>query len=244
MKKIIQSLFIFIGFMMAASCSSDENTEEVQRTTPQTFVKKMTVKVSNGGSEQDLTGIFEFKYNENRELVEIEKNVYNSAGLFETHIYSYTYNNGRIINYTSPNGFRTVNYDANDNILNIGNGSDMEYDSNHNMTKDYFGNLFSYVNNNQTQMNNGVLYSYDDKKNPFLNHNRYFKLLFDFEFEMYGSHVNFVSVNNILTEESSIEWQDFTHHMQYDENQFPIKITNVDANGTTTEELLFEYVDL
>lgn len=245
MKKSISILVAFISCLLFTNCSSENNSPSIQNQ-PQTFVKKMIVSEYNDQSEVTFVGTLEFFYNENKQVSYITKTDTSPTGaVLGTSTYSYQYIDDKIVSYNITNGnTNEVLYDVNQ-LINVGYGSNLVYYSNGDMRKDPYGTELIYQNNNETgTLDNPTIYSYDDKKNPFLNHNSYFKIIFDEQFEAYRSKIIFKSINNIVTQ-NNIPNNTISNLIIYNTDNFPseIKAQNV-VSSNTLGKFNFEYVSL
>ncbi|MFN7675397.1 hypothetical protein [Flavobacterium sp.] len=242
MKKSIATLVVLLSSLLFTNCNSENDSTSAQ-IQPEKFVKKMLVTGYNDYSEPIFVGTFEFFYDENKQVSHITKNVTSTTGnLIESNTYNYSYLNDKITSYSITNGnTNEVTYDGNQ-LLNIGYGNNLEYYTNGNLRKDRFGNELVYQDNNVTGfISNPTLYSYDDKKNPFFNHNPYFKIIFDDQFEAYYYRVIAISANNVLIQNYG---SNYSNIIQY-ENLFPTEIKRINVNSNyMVEKINFEYVSL
>jgi len=239
-----KTTLILVGLISCffTSCNSDDNAAKVEAESPQTLVKKMSIKVYSGGNEP-FTGTFDFTYNENKQVTSIEKKVIQFSGqITESQNYTYNYSENKVISYAVLDEVRNVSY-LNNNILNLGLGSDLVYDQNGNIIKDLWEKELVYQNNNQTgTVSEPNMYTYDNGNNPFLNNNIYFKTVFGEQLKLYNSAFILRTPNNIINEDHLI---DIVHEIHYGANHFPEKIVTLQAGSfNILEELSFEYVDL
>ncbi|RZJ65362.1 MAG: hypothetical protein EOO50_14000 [Flavobacterium sp.] len=228
-----------------AGCGSDDSATTIIEQ-PVALVQKMTVKNLFGQPEPQLTGTYVFAYDANKQVTSIAKTITSATGdVVEDVTHSYQYFNNKITSYGFVGQTQlSVLYNSQSQMQNIGFGSDLEYDADGFMVKDSYGIEYVYVNGNPTgTIENPNLYSYDVKRNPFSNHNPYFRIIFEEQFEAYYSTQIFRSLNNVTGE--MVEGLTIVHEYEYNTGNLPTKITIKHAGtGEIMEEITYEYVEL
>ncbi|ROH90588.1 hypothetical protein EGI15_18185 [Chryseobacterium cucumeris] len=86
-----------------------------------------------------------------------------------------------------------------------------------------------------------IVYSYDDKQNPYININKYLKIMMGRAYA--------VSQNNYLTEKISYKsngvWtqnQTRTSTIQYNSTGYPTEVISKEANGNLSAKYTYEYI--
>ncbi|MFS4471387.1 hypothetical protein [Chryseobacterium sp. T20] len=260
--------FLFLGLMSSVvffnSCSSNDDNEG-NNTSSKVLLSKVTI-VYYDNPAQLQTSIQTLEYNNHGELIKTSsalgtsKFEYSNGKPTKTTYYkpdgtvdyysAYTYNGDllttvKAIYTTNPDYNRTITYNYNTNGQVISSSlcqsptcsnpivDTFTYDGNNISTEISEGGGSSY--------NTKIVYSYDDKLNPYVNINKYIKIM------MGGAYA--VSQNNYLVEKISFKsngtWtqnQTRTSTIQYNSAGFPTQVISKEANGSLSAQYNYEYI--
>jgi len=263
MKKIL-----FLGLMSAVvffnSCSSNDDNGTNTPSEPKTLLSKITIVYYDNPAQPD-TSIETLQYNNQGELIKtlsssssstfeysngrpVKINYYNNNQ--ELEYYSvFNYNGDQLVNvkaiYSNPDYNRTITYNYNTNGQVISSTLCQSPDCSHPIvtTYTYNGNNISSETSESggSSFNSKIVFSYDDKLNPYTNTNKYLKIV------MGGAYV--VSKNNYLTEKISyksngvwIQNQTRTSTIQYNSAGYPTQVISKEANGSLSAQYNYEYI--
>lgn len=261
--------FLFLGLMSSAlffnSCSSnDDNDGTNTPSEPKTLLSKVTI-VYYDNPAQPQTSIQTLEYNNQGELIKTlsasgsSKFEYNNGKPTKTTYYKpdgtldyysvFNYNGDQLINvkaiYTNPNNNRTITFNYNTSGQVISSSLCQSPDCSNPIVDTYVynGNNISSETSETTgfSFSTRIVYSYDDKLNPYTNINKYLKLM------MGGAYV--ISKNNYLTEKISSKnngvWEQIqsrTSTIQYNSAGFPVQVVSKEANGSLSAQYNYEYI--
>ncbi|SMO76100.1 hypothetical protein SAMN06265171_106181 [Chryseobacterium rhizoplanae] len=262
--------FLFLGLMSSVlffnSCSSnDDNDGTNTPSEPKVLLSKVTI-VYYDNPAQPQTSIQTLEYNNQGELIKTLSSSgssefeYSNGKPTKTTYYrpdgtvdyysAYTYNGDLLTTvkaiYTSnPDYNRTITYNYNTNGQMISSSlcqspacsnpivDTFTYDGNNISSETSEGGGSSYSTK--------IVYSYDDKLNPYININKYLKIM------MGGAYA--ASKNNYLTEKISFKsngvWtqnQTRTSTIQYNSAGFPVQVVSKEANGSLSAQYNYEYI--
>ncbi|MFZ4929679.1 hypothetical protein [Chryseobacterium sp. Mn2064] len=263
--------FLFLGMMASVvffnSCSSSNDDNEIANnpSVPKVLLSKITI-VYYDNPAQPQTSIQTLEYNNQGELIKTSsvsgtaQFEYSNGKPSKTTYYkpdgtldyysSYTYNGDLLTTvkaiYTSnPDYNRTITYSYNTDGQVI-SSSLCQSPSCTNPIVD----TYTYSGNNissETSEGGGssystkIVYSYDDKLNPYSNINKHLKIM------MGGAYA--VSKNNYLTEKISyksngvwIQNQTRTSTIQYNSSGLPVQVVSKEANGDLSAQYNYEYI--
>ncbi|KAB1230731.1 hypothetical protein [Chryseobacterium viscerum] len=262
--------FLFLGLMSSVvffnSCSSnDDNDGTNTPSEPKVLLSKITT-VYYDNPAQPQTSIQTLEYNSQGELIKTlsasgtSKFEYSNGKPVKTTYYkpdgtvdyysSYTYNGDllttvKAIYTTNPDYNRTITYNYNTNGQVISSSLCQSPDCSNPIVDTYVYN----GNNISSETSEGggssystkIVYSYDDKLNPYTNINKYLKIM------MGGAYA--VSKNNYLTEKISFKnngtWeqnQTRTSTIQYNSSGLPAQVISKEANGSLSAQYNYEYI--
>lgn len=241
MNQNIHAFFAVICGLLLFGCSSDDGSGTPTEQ-PITVVHKMTVKNFDGALTPQLTAVFDFTYDEARQVASVQKALSSETGdVVENSTYVYNYFNQKITSYgISGQTMLSVLYNSQSRIQNLGFGSDLDYNADGTIHQDSYGTEFVYINGNPTgTVAQPNLYGYDTKRNPFAEQNAFFRIIFEEQFEPYHSVQFFRSANNVVSENNGQ-----TQEILYSTSNQPTKITTKNSEGAILEEIDFEYIEI
>lgn len=260
--------FLFLGLMSSVvffnSCSSNDDNEG-NNTSAKVLLSKVTIVYYDNPS-QPQTSIQTLEYNNQGELIKTtsalgtSKFEYSNGKPTKTTYYkpdgtvdyysAYSYNGDllttvKAIYTTNPDYNRTITYNYNTNGQVISSSlcqspacsnpivDTYTYDGNNISTEISEGGGSSYSTK--------IVYSYDDKQNPYININKYLKIMMGRAYA--------VSQNNYLTEKISYKsngvWtqnQTRTSTIQYNSTGYPTEVISKEANGNLSAKYTYEYI--
>ena len=261
--------YLFLGLMSSAvffsSCSSNDDNEGTHTPSGSRILlsKVTTVYYDNPGKPQ--TSIQNMEYNNQGELIKTwsesgsskfeytngkpsKATYYMANGTLE--YYSvFNYNGDQLSNikgiYTNPDSNSTITFSYNTNGQLTSSTLCQSPDCFHPMVNTYTYNGDNISSETSETIGTGfgtkIVYSYDDKLNPYTNFNKYLK------FMMGGAYT--VSKNNYLTEKISSKnngiWeqnQNRTSTIQYNNSGLPVQVVSKEANGNLSAQYNYEYI--
>lgn len=275
MKKMkLLTLILLLAFI--ASCSSDDsvglNSEEPLNSK---LPKKVTFEFWNSDTNEWLSddGVYEFFYNSDNTINEIKFSEYYPFTVF----HSFSYTNGYLSQMTSDYGGGISNYVftydngfmiTEDSPENPNNQNFVEYFySNGKLTNSssyyaistyQFGsnNNLIYRTSNDTEVNSifdrTFDYTYDNKKNPFINLSTKMKrvLYSDLFINTFTLQELFPNQNNILSEDVNILFSSNgsnfhsysnTFIYTYDIDGYPLEKILYNSDGLSIRKTIYEY---
>ena len=250
MEKLIKFFFASLFFILIGACSSSDDEIKVNNDVKK-VISKITLKYLDydGSKEIETSVSYNFTY-ANGDVIKIEDgsnfcnnfiykdskiiNLYECTTPDEKTVFSYSGNT--LIKTTSDEVISELFYDT-DKIKEI----KTSYISD-NFTKKY-SSKYSFLGNNvsSTSVDNFwkteptiTEYKYDNKNNPFKNHNLFFKLA-------WGSA--FLGDNNAV--EEIIGDTVIKYSIIYDSDNFPTKVTGINQKtGKLWTEYNYEYIKI
>lgn len=259
--------YLFLGLAGAAlffnSCSS--SNDENEGTNTKVLLSKITTVYYDNPANPDTT-VATLSYNSQGQLIKTISEgrasvfEYDSAGKPSKTTYfredgtldyysDYIYNGDQLTTikaiYANPYNNRTITYTYNTNGQVISTSLCQSPTCSDPIVDTYVYN----GNNISSEISTGggsgsstkIVYSYDDKQNPYTNLNKYLK------FTMAGAHL--ISKNNYLNEKIShkttgnwIEGQNRTSTIQYNSSGFPVQVISKEANGNLSAQYNYEYI--
>jgi hypothetical protein len=248
MKKLFICLAVFVSFFLFLGCDSDENSNASNK-----VISKITLKVFEYYNEDEysvltLQQILQYKNNQVVRIsysngVDINYN-YEGDKLVrvtlddDSTIKTFVYDKNLMIESETEDERIKFFYDLNEKIGEIrasyfNSGFTEEFSSFY-----YFNenNITSKLENILNASESTTIYKYDDKNNPFKNHNPYFRLIS-------GELAQTLSKNNVIEESNDL--RNIKYTIEYDSDGFPIKSSGIDQNtGKLWTEYSYEYIRL
>ncbi|CAH0237837.1 hypothetical protein [Chryseobacterium sp. Bi04] len=261
--------YLFLGLIGSvvffSSCSNNDDNDGTNiPSEPKVLLSKITI-VYYDNPAQPQTSIQTLEYNNQGELIKTlsasgtsrfeysngkptKTTYYNPDGTVDYYS-AYTYNGDQLVNvkaiYTHPDYNRTITYHYNTNGQVISSSLCQSPNCSNPIINTYVYNGDNI--SSETSEGGGssygtkVVYSYDDKPNPYTNTNKYLKIT------MGGAYV--VSKNNYLTEKISyksngawIQNQSRTSTIQYNNAGLPVQVISKEANGSLSAQYNYEYI--
>lgn len=249
MKKFIQYIFVsvFIFALLGACSPSEDNVDDKKK-----YISKIITKYLDydGIKEVIVTETNTFIYNTNNEVIKIE--------VSEDFCGNFIYENSKIISSfgcINPDEKTVFSYSGNTLIKTTSDEvvNEFFYESNKikeikssnisdNFTKKYSSKYYFSGNNVALTSEDAYWnseptiteYEYDNKNNPFKNHNLYLKLVWG---------PAFLGENNAIKETSGDVVIKYT--IIYDSENFPIKVTGINQKtGKLRTEYTYKYIKL
>lgn len=274
MKKM--KLLPVILLLFIASCSSDDSGElNSEEPINSKLPKKITFEYWNTETNEwnSEEGVYEFFYNSDNTISEVIFSEYFPFTVFHNFNYTngylnqmtsnyggsinnyiFTYENGFLINEDSPESPNDQNFVE----YFYSNGKLSNSSSYYNISEYQFGsndNLI-YRTSNDTEINSNFdrtyNYTYDNKKNPFINLSTKMKRVLysdTFLITFYLQEL-FPSNNNIVTEEVNIvlssDGSDFNssfynYNYTYDNEGYPLEKVLYNSDGINIRKTIYEY---
>lgn len=249
MKKLINFVTFSIIFstLFGACSTSDDNEDDKKKVISKIITKYLDY---DGIKEVEVTETNTFVYNSNNEVIKIE--------VSEDFCGNFIYEDSKIISSygcISPDEKTVFSYSGNTLIKTTSDEvvNEFFYDSDKlkevkfstisdNFTKKY-SNKYYFSGNNVALTSEDVFwnseptiieYEYDNKNNPFKNHNLYLKLAWG---------AAFLGENNAVEEISGDVVIKYT--IIYDSDDFPIKVTGINQkNGKLRTEYTYQYIKI
>ncbi|WP_454047012.1 hypothetical protein [Chryseobacterium sp. Marseille-Q8038] len=262
--------YLFLGMMSAVvflnSCSSNDDNEGTNNPSePKMLLSKITTVYYDNPS-QPQTSVETLEYNSQGQLIKtssaygtstfeynngkpVKINHYNTNQTLEYYS-AFNYNGDQLASVkaiydTHPDYNRTITYNYNPNGQVISTSLCQSPDCSNPIVDTYAYN----GNNISSEISEGggssystkVVYSYDDKLNPYTNLNKYIRI-------MMGRAI-VMSPNNYLIEKISyksngtwIQNQTRTSTIQYNSAGLPTQVVSKEANGNLSAQYNYEYI--
>jgi hypothetical protein len=244
MKNLFRCLGVFVVLFIFSGCSNDDDSNASNK-----VISKITIK-SFDYNEDELVLLTQ------AQIFDYENGQVSKISLSDGVDYYCNYEGDKLINISSEDGDyqETFSYED-DKIIQVQSPevrSKYLYDKNKNLGEiktsyissnfmKEFSSFYYFTENNATSIKQNTFYlsdeitttyKFDNKNNPYKNHNKYFKLT-------YGD----INQNNVIEESSYLRTIKYT--IEYDLDGFPTKSTGIDQEtGKLWTEYIYEYKTL
>lgn len=251
MKKFIQYIFVSVYvFLLLVACSTSEDNVDDKKKVISNIIVKYPYYDDIKQKEVMVIETNTFVYNSNNEVIKIEVSedfcgnfIYEDSKIISSFGCNnpdektvFTYSGNTLIKTTSDEVVNEFFYESDKlkeiKSSNIGDNFIKKYSS-----KYYFsGNNVAFTSDDVFWSSEPIIteFEYDNKNNPFKNHNLYLKLA-------WGDA--FLGENNAIEEKSGDVVIKYT--IIYDSDDFPIKVTGINQKtGKLRTEYTYKYIKI